>query len=174
MVSKHSPQVKNIHKNFLQKIYFFSCNLYNCKVFSSALEKKESIMPKINRELTEGEWAIMQAVWENQPCAAPTVQELLQRQKGWHYSTVKTLMDRMVTKGLLSAEKIRNLTLYRSAVTRKQAQKGEIMRAVKRAFDGALTPMMQFLLNSNQLSQKQLSELEAMIKSKKAKAKRPK
>jgi BlaI family penicillinase repressor len=131
-------------------------------------------MPKINHELTEGEWAIMQAVWDNEPCAAPTVQELLQKQKGWHYSTVKTLMDRMVTKGLLSAEKIRNLTLYRSAVTRKQAQKGEIMRAVKRAFDGALTPMMQFLLNSNQLSQKQLSELEAMIKSKKAKAKRPK
>jgi BlaI family penicillinase repressor len=125
-------------------------------------------MPKINRELTEGEWAIMQAVWENQPCAAPTVQELLQRQKGWHYSTVKTLMDRMVTKGLLSAEKIRNLTLYRSAVTRKQAQKGEIMRAVKRAFDGALTPMMQFLVDTNQLSQEQLKELEVLIRRKRS------
>ena len=127
-------------------------------------------MPKINRELTEGEWAIMQAVWENQPCAAPTVQELLQRQKGWHYSTVKTLMDRMVTKGLLSAEKIRNLTLYRSAVTRKQAQKGEIMRAVKRAFDGALTPMMQFLVDTNQLSQEQLRELEVLIRRKRSRA----
>jgi len=128
-------------------------------------------MPKINRELTEGEWAIMQAVWENQPCAAPTVQELLQRQKGWHYSTVKTLMDRMVTKGLLSAEKIRNLTLYRSAVTRKQAQKGEIMRAVKRAFDGALTPMMQFLVDTNQLSQEQLKELEVLIRRKRSSGK---
>jgi BlaI family penicillinase repressor len=127
-------------------------------------------MPKINRELTEGEWAIMQAVWENQPCAAPTVQELLQRQKGWHYSTVKTIMDRMVTKGLLSAEKIRNLTLYRSAVTRKQAQKGEIMRAVKRAFDGALTPMMQFLVDTNQLSQEQLRELEVLIRRKRSRA----
>jgi BlaI family penicillinase repressor len=127
-------------------------------------------MPKINRELTEGEWAIMQAVWENQPCAAPTVQELLQKQKGWHYSTVKTLMDRMVTKGLLSAEKIRNLTLYRSAVTRKQAQKGEIMRAVKRAFDGALTPMMQFLVDTNQLSQEQLRELEVLIRRKRSRA----
>jgi BlaI family penicillinase repressor len=128
-------------------------------------------MPKINRELTEGEWAIMQAVWENQPCAAPTVQELLQRQKGWHYSTVKTLMDRMVTKGLLSAEKIRNLTLYRSAVTRKQAQKGEIMRAVKRAFDGALTPMMQFLVDTNQLSQEQLKDLELLIRRKRSSGK---
>lgn len=128
-------------------------------------------MPKINRELTEGEWAIMQAVWENQPCAAPTVQELLQKQKGWHYSTVKTLMDRMVTKGLLSAEKIRNLTLYRSAVTRKQAQKGEIMRAVKRAFDGALTPMMQFLVDTNQLSQEQLKEVEVLIRRKRSSGK---
>jgi BlaI family penicillinase repressor len=131
-------------------------------------------MAKKNNELTEAEWAIMQAVWDNQPCAAPTVQEELLSRKNWSYSTVKTLMDRMVTKGLLSTERIRNLILYRSAITRKQAQKGEIMRAVKRAFDGAFTPMMQFLLDSNRLSQKQLSELEAMIKSKKAKTKRQK
>jgi len=72
----------------------------------------------------------------------------------------------MVAKGLLKHEKIRNLILYRSAITRIQAQKGEIMRAVKRAFDGALTPMMQFLLDNNRLSQEQLSELETMIKKK--------
>jgi BlaI family penicillinase repressor len=123
-------------------------------------------MVKRNYELTEAEWAIMQAVWDHEPCAAPSVQEILQRQKGWHYSTVKTLMDRMVAKGLLSTEKIRNLIFYRSAVTRKQAQKGEIMRAVKRAFGGALTPMMQFLLDSKQLSEKQLKELESLIKRK--------
>ena len=40
------------------------------------------------------------------------------------------------------------------------------MRAVKRAFDGALTPMMQFLLDSDTLSQQQLNELEALIKKK--------
>ncbi len=118
-------------------------------------------------ELTEGEWAIVKAVWQHQPCAAPAVQEALQAKRNWSYSTVKTMMDRMVAKGLLKTEKIRNLILYRSAVTKKQAQNGEIMRAVKRAFDGALTPMMQFLLDSNKLSQKQLSELEEMIKSKK-------
>ena len=122
-------------------------------------------MTKKNYELTEGEWAIFQAVWDNEPCAAPTVQEALERRKKWTYSTVKTMMDRMVDKGLLRTERIRNLILYRSAITKKQAQSGEIMRAVKRAFDGALTPMMQFLLDNN-LSQKQLNELEALIKRK--------
>jgi predicted transcriptional regulator len=128
-------------------------------------------MAKKKYDLTEGEWAIIQAVWDNQPCAAPTVQELLQSEKAWTYSTVKTMMDRMVAKGLLKTERIRNLILYRAAITRREAQSSEIMRAVKRAFDGALTPMMQFLLDNNELSKNQLAELEAMIKSKKVRVK---
>jgi BlaI family penicillinase repressor len=123
-------------------------------------------MENKNYELTEGEWAIIQVVWEKEPCAVPTIQEELEAHKNWHYSTVKTLMDRMVAKGLLTTERIRNLILYRSAITRTEAQTGEIMRAVKRAFDGALTPMMQFLLDSDSLSKKQLNELETMIKKK--------
>ncbi|HIJ52459.1 MAG TPA: BlaI/MecI/CopY family transcriptional regulator [Planctomycetes bacterium] len=123
-------------------------------------------MTKKNYELTEAEWAIIQAVWENEPCAAPTIQEELLGRKSWHYSTVKTLMDRMVTKGLLTTKRIRNLIPYRSAITRVQAQKGEIMRAVKRAFDGALTPMMQFMLDEHNLSQKQLAEMESLIRKK--------
>ncbi len=126
-------------------------------------------MAKKNYQLTEGEWAIIQAVWDNEPCAAPTVQEELEAKKSWTYSTVKTMMDRMVTKGLLKTERIRNLIFYRSAITKIQAQKGEIMRTVKRAFNGALTPMMQFLLDNHKLSQKQLNELERLIKKKRIK-----
>jgi BlaI family transcriptional regulator, penicillinase repressor len=124
-----------------------------------------------NHELTEAEWEIIKTVWDNQPCTAPAVQELLQRLKGWHYSTVKTMMDRMVAKGLLKQEKIRNLTLYRSVITKKEAQSCEIMRTVKRAFNGALTPMMQFLLENKDLSNDELNDLEAMIKTKKEEVK---
>ena len=126
------------------------------------------MVSKNQNELTEAEWAIIQVIWENEPCAAPDVQELLEKSKKWTYSTVKTLMDRMVVKGLLKTEKIRNLILYSSLVTRKQAQNSEIMKTVKRAFDGAFTPMMQFMLDNNRLSQKQLDELEDLIRKKRA------
>jgi BlaI family penicillinase repressor len=126
-------------------------------------------MAKKNYELTEAEWAIIRTVWENEPCAAPAVQEQLEKQKNWTYSTVKTLMDRMVTKGLLKTERIRNLILYSSAITKLQAQKGEVLRTIKRAFNGALTPMMQFMLDNHALSKRQLDELEAMIKEKRVK-----
>ena len=65
-------------------------------------------------ELFDSEWAILQVVWDLEPCAAPAVQEVLAKDKGWAYTTVKTLMDRMVKKGLLQTERIRNLYLYRS------------------------------------------------------------
>lgn len=129
-------------------------------------------MAKKNYELTEAEWVIIQAVWENEPCAAPTIQEQLEARKNWTYSTVKTLMDRMVTKGLLKTERIRNLILYRSVITKLQAQKSEVMRTVKRAFDGAFTPMMQFMLDNHALSQKQLDELEALIKKRRIKSRK--
>jgi BlaI family penicillinase repressor len=96
-------------------------------------------------ELTEAEWDIIQVVWEREPCAAPEVQEELVARKKWTYSTVKTLMDRMVAKGLLTTE---------------------LMRTVKRAFGGAFTPMMQFMLESDALSQKELQELQGMIQKK--------
>lgn len=124
---------------------------------------KESV-----NELTEAEWAIIQMVWEHEPVPAPTVQELLQDQRGWSYSTVKTLMDRMVRKGFLTTERIRKLMLYSSAITRKEAQSNEILKTVKRAFEGALTPMVQFLLDSDHISHAELDELEAMIKAKKS------
>ncbi len=117
-------------------------------------------------ELTEAEWEIIQVVWAHEPCAAPEVQEELMARKKWTYSTVKTLMDRMVAKGLLTTERIRNLILYRAAISQQDAQRGELLRTVKRAFGGAFTPMMQFMLESDTLSQKELNELQDMIQKK--------
>src|SRR5881409_3266933 len=129
-------------------------------------------MRKQTIELTESEWTIIKAVWEHEPCAAPTVQEKLHKRTEWTYSTVRTLMDRMVAKGLLTAEKIRNLTLYRSAITREQAQRGELLYALKHAFNGALTPMVQCLLETGKLSEAELAKLESLIKAKKKGAKK--
>jgi BlaI family transcriptional regulator, penicillinase repressor len=130
------------------------------------LKRKEVAMATRDQELTEAEWEIIQVVWDREPCAAPTVQEELAARKKWTYSTVKTLMDRMVTKGLLTTERIRNLMLYRSVISQEDAQRGELLKTVKRAFGGAFTPMMQFMVENDALSKKELDELESLIRKK--------
>lgn len=126
--------------------------------------------PKV--ELTEAEWSIIKTVWDTEPCTAPTVQEKLFKATGWHYSTVRTLMDRMVGKGALRAKKAGKLTIYTSAVTRAEAQRGEIFYTLKHAFNGALTPMVQCLLDSKNLDAEELTHIEELIKARKKSAKK--
>ena len=129
-------------------------------------------MSKPHVELTESEWPVIKAVWETEPCTAPVIHEKLFKPTGWHYSTVRTLMDRMVAKGVLKARKEGKLTVYQSVVTRSQAQSGELFYTLKHAFNGALTPMVQCLLDSKNLKPDELTELEAMIKAWKKSAKK--
>ncbi len=118
---------------------------------------------KENSEITDAEWDILKVVWQQQPCAAGNVQEALQQQRNWAYSTVKTTMDRMVKKGILKISKIRNLQLFSANITESQAKRSEILKTIKRAFDGALTPMMQFLLENEQWSKKELQQLKELV-----------
>lgn len=103
-------------------------------------------------ELTEAEWAIIEVVWEHQPCAAGTVQEALASSRDWSYATVKITMDRMVKKGFLEVTKLRNLQLFSATIDKVAARRSELHRMLKRAFDGALTPMMQFLVDHEGIS----------------------
>ncbi|MBC8096131.1 MAG: BlaI/MecI/CopY family transcriptional regulator, partial [Akkermansiaceae bacterium] len=117
-------------------------------------------MPKPEIELTESEWILIKAIWEAEPCTAPDIQQKLAKQTAWTYSTVRTLMDRMVTKGLLKADKQRSPTIYHSAVSRAQAQKGELLYALKHAFNGALSPMVQCLLDTKNVTADDLDQIK--------------
>lgn len=129
-------------------------------------------MNKHQVELTKTEWTVIKAIWAKEPCTAPAIHEKLHPKTKWSYSTVRTIMDRMVVKGLLTAEKAGKMTLFRSLITRDQAQRGELLYALKNAFNGALTPMVQCLLNTGDLSAKDLAELESLLETKKKEAKK--
>ena len=124
---------------------------------------KQAEHNKMKVELTEAEWEVMKVVWEKEPCAAGTVQEELAQGKGRAYSTIKTMMDRMVDKGFLKIEKIRNLQLFRSCINEVDARRGEFRKMLKRAFDGALTPMMQFLIEHEGISKDEAQQLRRLV-----------
>lgn len=123
-------------------------------------------------DLSQGEWEILKVVWGKQPCTAPDVQEALAERMGWSYSTVRTMMDRLVKKGVLRAEKVRNLTLFRASLGKEQARKREFLQFLKRAFDGALAPMVELLLDHPDLTREELERIERLVERKKMKKKK--
>ena len=77
----------------------------------------------------------------------------------------------MVAKGLLRAKKDGKTTTFTSAVTRDEAQRGELLYALKHAFNGALTPMVQCLLESQKFSDADIAEIESLFRERKRRAK---
>ena len=130
----------------------------------AASEKtKKGRRKKLTAELTEAQWEIMRIVWEKEPCAAGTVQEALAESKDWAYATVKVTMDRMVEKGFLKIERIRNLQLFQSCIGEVEARRGELRRMLKRGFGGALTPLLKFLIKHEGLSKEEAAQLRELV-----------
>ena len=138
-------------------------------MFETNMKKREHTT-KRPVEMTEVEWEIMRVVWDKEPCAAGTVQEELAHRRAKSgkaskaYSTIKTTMDRMVEKGFLKIEKIRNLQIFRSCISEVDAKHREFRGMLKRAFNGALTPMMQFLIEHEGITKDEASQLRELVK----------
>jgi len=124
---------------------------------------KKGRRKKHTAELTEAQWEIMRVVWAKEPCAAGTVQEALAKSKDWAYATVKIMMDRMVEKGFLEINRIRNLQLFRSCISEVQAKRGELRKMLKRGFGGALTPLLKFLIEHEGLSKEEAAQLREFV-----------
>jgi BlaI family transcriptional regulator, penicillinase repressor len=131
---------------------------------NASKKSKAGRRKKTVAELTEAEWEIMRVVWEKEPCAAGAVQEALAATRDWCYATVKLTMDRMVAKGFLEINKIRNLQLFRSCISEVEARRGELRKMLGRAFGGALTPMLKFLIEHEGLSRDDAAELRELVK----------
>ena len=78
----------------------------------------------------------------------------------------------MVEKGFLKIRKVRNLQLFKSCISEIEAKRGELHKMLKRAFDGALTPMMQFLIEHEGLSKKEATELRNLVAKTKSRKKK--
>ena len=118
---------------------------------------------------SETEWALLEALWQMERATAREVAERLSPSRGWARSTVKTLLDRMVEKGLVRARQVGNVWEYEAAVEPAEAQRSAFRRFVEHAFGGSMAPALEFLAGEARLTAAQRESLRQMLKSKSGK-----
>ena len=116
--------------------------------------------------LTEPEWIIMNALWDRHPAKARDIVERLPSSVNWAYTTVKTMLDRLVEKKAVSKSKLGNTGLYEPRLSRRQARRTALRMLLDRAFDGAFGPMMYFLVEDESLSASERDELIKILSGK--------
>jgi BlaI family penicillinase repressor len=125
-------------------------------------------------KLTESEWQIMNALWKHHPATARELIEYLPEGIQWAYTTVKTLLTRLDAKGAVSERKRGNTSVYEPLVSREKARRSALSSFLDRAFDGAVEPLMHFLVEDQKLSEKQRQELIHILQEESMKNRRKK
>jgi len=119
--------------------------------------------------ISEGEQAVMEALWSAEgPLTAAEVAERIDPARGWSDRTVKTMLGRLLAKGVLAHEEDGRRYLYRPAVERADYAVGESRRLIDRLFGGRAAPLVAHLAEHEGLSDEDIAELEALLKELKA------
>jgi predicted transcriptional regulator len=120
--------------------------------------------------LTKSEWQIMKALWESHPATAREISERLPEDTTWAYTTIKTMLTRLVGKKAVSERKRANTSVYEPLIERDDAQRSAVATLIESAFDGAVEPFLGFVANST-LSSKERKRLLEMLDREDASAK---
>jgi len=118
--------------------------------------------------LTEQELEIMKIVWECESATVRDVYETLRAQRQIAYTTVMTMMRILERKGHLKVSRADRAFVYRPARARQRVL-GEMVREfVDRVFGGAAEPLVQHLVRDRHLTEDDLKDIAAYLKSRKS------
>ncbi len=113
--------------------------------------------------ISESEWLVMSMVWDRSPIAAAEIVEALSRRTGWHARTIRTLLDRLVKKGALSATLDGKRYLYGPLLSMEACVRQESRSFLRRVFGGEPAPMILYLVKESKLSHEEIKELKRLL-----------
>jgi BlaI family penicillinase repressor len=114
-------------------------------------------------ELTDREWELMDALWVAGQATATDIQNQMQASRAWAYSTVKTMLDRLVAMGYVKARRVGNVYEY-SPKSKRPTVVGKLLDDVtQRIFGGAAAPFIQTLIERNALTEDEVQSLRKML-----------
>ena len=116
----------------------------------------------------DAELAVMEVLWDEAPLTAAEVAGRVSRDRDWSIRTVKTMLSRLLAKGVLAYEEDGRRYLYRPAVAREDYVAQESGRLLDRMFGGRLTPLVAHLARRDRLSDADIAEIEKLLRDLKA------
>jgi predicted transcriptional regulator len=123
----------------------------------------EPIMTGSPVSISDAESRVMEVLWQKAPQASEDIVAALSEPTGWHEKTIKTLLNRLLGKGAIRAEKDGRRYLYSPLLTRQEWQGQESRSLLNRVFGGKLTPLLAHFSQHEKLSAKDMAELRKLI-----------
>lgn len=119
---------------------------------------------KKHSAISDAESQVMEVLWQSS--AAMLAEEVVAALAGgqdWQEATVKTLLNRLLKKGAVSARKDGRRYLYSPVLKREQWVTTESVGMVERLFGGRIAPLVAHFGKQHKLSKEDLDELSRLV-----------
>lgn len=114
--------------------------------------------------ISEAEAQVMQELWARSPQGADEVAATLGPRRGWQLATVKTLLNRLLKKGAITAERDGRRFLYTPAVPQDAWVADTGLSLIDRLFGGRLAPLVAQFASERRLKPEDIDALKALLK----------
>jgi BlaI family penicillinase repressor len=114
--------------------------------------------------ISTAESRVMEALWQRSPRTAEDIVAEIAGPQGWSEATVKSLINRLLTKGAITAEQSGRRYLYRPCLDRSAYLSHESRGLLDRLFDGRIAPLVSHFSKTDQLTPEDIAELKRLIR----------
>jgi predicted transcriptional regulator len=114
--------------------------------------------------VSDAEHQVMALLWQHAPQTAEELATALAGTQGWQPSTVKTLLNRLLQKGAIAAERDGRRFLYAPLLERDAWLGSQSVSLVDRLFGGRLAPLVAQFASQRKLTKADIAALKALLK----------
>ena len=119
-------------------------------------------MEKIN--LSDGEWKLMNLLWQNPPKTITHLTKELEQTTGWGRNVIITMLKRLEAKGAVCHEEGERAKLFYPAIDRTDAALQETRGFLERVYEGSVSLMVDAMASSKSLSKQEIEELYEILR----------
>lgn len=117
----------------------------------------------MNVHLSDGEWKLMDRLWEDGPATITQLTHALEQDTGWSKHTIITMLARLEAKGAVTYHEEGRAKAYVPLLPRQQAEKTATRQFLDKVYGGSLRLMMSTLVDSRALTQDDINQLSAIL-----------
>ena len=114
-------------------------------------------------QISEAESVVMEVLWQRHPLGADDVVSALASRQDWQEATIKTLLNRLLNKGAVRAQREGRRYLYAPAIRREDWVSQESEGLLDRLFGGRVAPLVAHFSARQQLSPQDVAELRRLL-----------
>lgn len=113
--------------------------------------------------LTPAEWVVMKTVWHFGQCSALDVFNHVKTEHDWAVTTVKTMLSKLVQKGVVSTTEDGRRFLYSALVSSEELLKEAADSFLAKSTDDIKGQMLCYMVNQVKLSGDDIEELQSLL-----------